>query len=307
MPNSSVISGPLFVAADGGATKTRVAITDGNGMEIGRTESGPSSLTLMGASAWQAIMQAAKDILGQANLDLSALNSAHFGLGLAGANNTTLKRLFLTKAPEAASINISTDAFVAVLGAHGGNSGGVVSVGTGSVGYSLADDGSSWQSGGWGYPADDKGSGAWIGHEAVAASLKVLDGRLIDPPGGLSFYREILLCCGDRRESILDWLHEATPTDFAGLAPSVVAAAKVGHDMATDILTRAGVEIDELALALDPTRRMPMALVGGLADPLAPYLPPALSNWVRPARAGAIAGALMLARGEAPDERLPDL
>ncbi len=307
MSEPTEILGPLFVGVDGGATTTRVAIGAYDGAIVGRAKTGPSSLTLMGASAWQPIMQAAADILAQVNLDPVALKSAHFGLGLAGANNETLRRLFLTKAPETGSLTITTDAFIAVLGAHGGRPGGVVSTGTGAVGYSLADDGSSWLSGGWGFPVDDKGSGAWIGHEAVGASLKVLDGRLIDPPEGLSFYRDILLTCGNRREAILDWLHSASPTEYAQLAPIVLAAADGGHSAAIDILTRAGRELDELAHALDPTRHMPMALVGGLAEKMMPYLPPAFSNWLRPPRSDAIAGALMLARGQAPDEKLPDL
>jgi glucosamine kinase len=238
------------------------------------------------------------------DLDTDHFDNAHFGLGLAGANNNTLKRLFMKKAPAAASVRITSDAFIAMLGAHGGKPGGVVSVGTGSVGYSIGKDGNTWQSGGWGYPVDDKGSGAWIGAEAVSVSLKALDGRVREPVGDLEFYRNVLAQVGDTRDHILDWLQDAGPTAMATLAPNVIQAAGQGHEMAIDILARAGREIDLLAVGLDPTRHIPMAIVGGLAEPLRKYLPPALTNWIRPADADALGGAHMLARGQAPEERL---
>ena len=297
----------LFIAADGGASTTQVALFDSHGTEIGSAESGPSSLTLKGAAAWQPILNAANRILAAADLDVAALEGAHYGIGLAGANNGMLRRLFQAKAPVAGSVRVTTDAFIAVLGAHGGGPGGIVTVGTGSVSYSIADDGSCWHSGGWGYPIDDKGSGAWIGHEALSLSLQVLDQRITDPPGGLSLFQDLLRTCGQTREEILDWLHVATSTDMASLAPTVIDAAKKDHATAIDILTRAGVEIDRLACALDHTRHIPIAIVGGLAQPLAPYLPAALTAWAKPAQASPLAGALMVARGEAPEERLPDL
>jgi N-acetylglucosamine kinase-like BadF-type ATPase len=66
----------------------------------------------------------------------------------------------------------------------------------------------------------------------------------------------------------------------------------------------AGIEIDALAQALDPNRQVPLSLVGGLAQPLTPYLPTQLRDWIQNPHDEPIAGALMLAQGKAPDENL---
>ena len=66
----------------------------------------------------------------------------------------------------------------------------------------------------------------------------------------------------------------------------------------------AGKEIDALAVALDPARRVPLSLTGGLSQPLTPYLPLPLQQWMREPDDEPIAGALMLARGDAPEEKL---
>ncbi len=294
----------IVLAADGGATGTRVGVYDGRGSEIGSAQTGPSSLTLKGASAWECILSGARDVLTEASLDLDLLAEAHIGLGLAGANNNTLRRLFLSKAPPAASIRVATDAFIAVLGAHGGQPGAIVSVGTGTVGHCMAEDGTAWQSGGWGFPVDDLGGGAWIGRRAVALALQVVDRRIEDPPGGTDMYSKVLEQCGNTREDILDWLHEATATEYAALAPIVLAAADVGNEAGIAIARQAGEEIERLATALDSTRAVRLSIVGGLAQPLAKYLPRSLRDWARPPEADALAGALMLARGSAPEERL---
>ena len=218
-----------------------------------------------------------------------------------------MKKLFLGKAPPVASVQIASDAYIAVLGAHGGGPGGIVSVGTGAVGYALGADGSCRQTGGWGYPVDDKGSGAWIGLEAVSQGLKVVDGRALEPAGGEAFFHNLIRQIGATRGAVLDWLYDATATQIAALAPQVIVAAGQGHGGAIEVLRQAGEELEAMALALDRQRAIPMALVGGLAQPMSHYLPRGLTDWVRPAQDTPLAGALMMARGEAPPENLPEI
>ena len=110
--------------------------------------------------------------------------------------------------------------------------------------------------------------------------------------------------CGSTREAMLEWLWGAEPARFAELAPLVIDCAGSGDPAALAIVTEAGREIDALAEALDPARNVPLALVGGLADPLDPFLPDRLRAWVRAPGDEPIAGALMLARGRAPDETI---
>ena len=103
---------------------------------------------------------------------------------------------------------------------------------------------------------------------------------------------------------MLSWLWGAEPARFAEIAPLVIECAGDGDMAALAIVTEAGREIDALAEALDVTRNVPLALVGGLAEPLDPFLPDRLRIWARAPQDEPIAGALMLARGQAPDETI---
>ncbi len=228
------------------------------------------------------------------------LRDARFGLGLAGANSAGLRAAFLAVAPSAAAVSLATDAHTAVLGAHGGAPGAVIAVGTGSVGYRLHADGSAKLVGGWGFPVGDEGSGAWLGRRAIGGALRVLDGGG-PPPEGL--HCALLNRCGPDRDALLAWLHGARSAKYAKLAPMVLEHAGRGDSAAMALARDAGREIDRLALALDRSRRAPLALTGGLAAPLTPYLPAELAGWVRPPLGDALDGALLLAMGEAPEEK----
>jgi len=285
----------LFIAVDGGASSTRVRVADQRGPRAERS-AGASSLTLLGAEAWSVIRGA----LTEAGVDEAQLGRAHLGLGLAGANDRRQREAFLAAAPRVAGLALATDAYAALLGAHAGAPGAIVIAGTGSVGCRLLPDGRLRLVGGWGFPVGDEGSGAWIGWRAIGLALKALDGRAPDGP----MARAVREHCGQWRDDLLDWLRGARSTRYAELAPLVLAHAAAGETAAVALLAEAGRELDGLASALDPTRATPLALLGGLAGPLAPYLPPALTQWARPPRGDALDGALRLARGEAPPERL---
>lgn len=294
----------LYVAVDGGATGTDMALHDAEGRRLTRLQLGPTSLTLKGESAWRDLLPALGALLSEAGRDpATALSGCAMGLGLAGVNNETMRRAFVAAAPTLARLHVASDAYIAALGAHGGAAGAVVSVGTGSVGYRIYADGRARMAGGWGFPIDDAGSGSWLGHRAIRQALEVLDGRHFDTLSPTGFHRAVLDHLGGTREAILDWLHAAPSTKYAELAPVVLEHAAGGDSHALRLARAAGVEIDRLATALDPAREAPFALVGGLAGPFEPYLPEALRRWMRPALGDALSGALLLARARAPEER----
>jgi glucosamine kinase len=84
----------------------------------------------------------------------------------------------------------------------------------------------------------------------------------------------------------------------------VIDHAGRGDTAAVQLAAAAGTEIDALAQALDRNRQVPLSLVGGLAQPLTPYLPTQLRDWIQDPQDEPIAGALMLAQGQAPGENL---
>ena len=146
---------------------------------------------------------------------------------------------------------------------------------------------------------------------AEPISEQSLVGRILTPKGWVSgqlvhdtHVRAIAERCGKTREDMLGWLWGAEPAKFAELAPLVIECAGRGDTAALAIVTEAGREIDALAEALDPARRVPLALVGGLTEPLDPFLPDRLRSWVREPHEDPIIGALMLAQGRAPEETI---
>lgn len=305
----------LFLAIDGGASTTRLALYDAAGGRLGLTMTGPTSLTLKGAAAWQTIMAGLETLCTASGTDVAAvLPRLRVGVGLAGANAATLRAAFLAAAPDVAAVHMATDSYIAALGAHGGGPGAIVIVGTGSAGYRIfADRGDRLAGdrlaggrlvGGWGFPVDDAGSGGWLGWRAIGEALQVVDGRWREPPGGTGLHQAVLDHCGRDRAALLDWLHRAPSTRYGELAPIVLRLADAGDPAAQRLAGAAGAAIERIARALDPAGQTPLALVGGLAEPLAPYLPASLAAWARPPQAEALAGALMLARGEAPAELL---
>ena len=292
----------LFCCIDGGGSKTRVALFDDQGRRLGLTMTGPTSLTLRGVHAWEVIAEALRGLCATIGLDSDDFSETHFGIGLAGANDTTRRARFVGAAPAVGALRVATDAYIAALGAHDGAPGAIIIVGTGSVGYRIEASGGSRLVGGWGFPAGDEGSGAWLGRAALAQALHVLEDRYLGRPTKL--HRALIERCGPSRDDMLAWLSAARSTQYAALAPLIIECAGRDDPAALQLVTAAGTDIDALALALDPGRSVPLSLVGGLALPLTPYLPAPLQDWLQEPHDEPIMGALMLAQGRVPDESL---
>jgi len=288
----------LLVAVDGGATGTRLRVAAADGRVLGEATGGPGSLTLRGAGAWQEILTAFTTALGDRPGE--HLVRARLGLGLAGANDAALRAVFLDAAPTVGRLELATDAYIAALGAHGGAPGSIVSVGTGTVGYRILEDGGSRTVGGWGFPAGDEGSGAWLGRAAVSGALRRRDGvdRLPAGPLDVDLWQRL----GADRDAILGWLRDAPSTRYATLADLVLEHA-ADDPIAEALVYGAAAAVGRLARALDPESRAPLALLGGLAGPLMPYFDPSLAARVVPPQGSALDGAMLLARGDAAAER----
>lgn len=291
-----------FCGVDGGGSKTRVALFDDQGRRLGLTMGGPTSLTLRGAQAWDVILEALRGLCATVGLDPAEISNMHFGIGLAGVNNADQRARFVAAAPAMGALRVATDAYIAALGAHNGAAGAIVIVGTGSIGCRIDASGAARLVGGWGFPVGDEGSGAWLGRAALSQALQAAENR---NSGGVGeMHRALIERCGSTRDELMGWLLGASSTQYAALAPLVIECAGRNDTAALHLVTAAGIEIDAIAVAMDPDRAIPLSLVGGLAEPLTPHLPAALRDWMRDPHDEPIAGALMLAQGRAPDETL---
>jgi glucosamine kinase len=260
-----------LIGVDGGGTGTRVRLSRGDGIEVANGAGGPSGLSLGIDNAWKSIDDAVLKAFAAFGTARPALSKIAIGLGLAGVHNPQWAAQFAAANPGYATLRLENDAYTTLIGAHQGNPGTIVAIGTGSVGQALLPDGTQREVGGWGFPAGDEASGGWIGLRAVNHIQQVIDGRR---PGS-AFAQELIDFCGGDRNAVQVWVGQATQTIYASLAPIVVRHAPTDAT-ADGFLAEAAVEVARIAYALDPSETLPLALCGGLGAPLRAYLPPAL-------------------------------
>jgi glucosamine kinase len=282
-----------LIGVDGGGTGTRIVLTDRNGIELARGSAGPSGLMHGATAAWQAILTAIEQAFATSGIVAPAFQQIALGCGLAGVNNKLWAAEFVAANPGFAVLVAETDAGTTLLGAHQGNPGAIIALGTGSVGEVMLADGSRREVGGWGFPSSDEASGAWMGLRAINHVQHVLDGRApVD-----DFAMAIVDFCGGDKDAVFAWLGGATQTKFAQLAPVLIQYASISPK-AKSILLEAGVEVEKMANALDPSGTMPIALCGGLAEAIWNYLPEDLMPRVTKPLGDSAAGALILVKNK---------
>lgn len=290
-----------LVGVDGGGTGTRVAIADCNRVELARANVGPSGLINGADVAWKAILSAVQDACSSVNQPMPALSEIAIGVGLAGVHNKKWANDFAEKNPGFAMLQLATDAYTTLLGAHQGEPGAIVAIGTGSVGEALLADGSRHEIGGWGFPSGDEAGGAWIGLRAVNHCQQVLDGRA----KASAFSRAVVeYCtaqyCRGQRDAMFAWLSTATQANYAAIAPLVVGHANQTNPVAEKIMVEAGTEIVKMIEAMDGLTSditkspLSIALCGSLANPLKKYLPSTLRKRLVAPRGDSVSGALLL-------------
>lgn len=286
------MNGSLYLGVDGGASYCRARLRSEAGDLLGEGVSGPANISLDIAGARTSILEAVANALQAAGLSLEDSRRCQAGLGLAGGSPQDLQHRLLDGWNPFATVRLASDAHIAWLGAHGGKDGAIVILGTGSVCYGrLA--GRRYGLGGWGAEISDEGSAAAIGREALRRSIWAWDGRIgITPLAG-----NLLSMFGGSPDALAAAVRTATPADYAAWAPLVFQFAAQGDELAAEILRDAATHVArmiERLLALGFSR---IALVGGIAEPLAPWLPATLRSRLCAAQNDALDGAIMMARG----------
>jgi glucosamine kinase len=289
----------FLIGIDGGGTGTRVVVADAQGVELAQAAGGPSGLGLGIERAWQAIVATCATAFARAGVELD-WSRCTLGCGQAGVNNRDWLAAFIAQAPAVSGLVVESDAYTTLLGAHGGMPGVVVALGTGSIAAALEPSGAWRMAGGYGFPSGDEASGAWLGLRAVVHAQQVLDGRARPD----SFSDALLAQAGvSDRDSLVVWLCAANQTAYASLAPVVLAHR--AHPVAASLLAQAGADIAKLIDALDPACTLPVALCGGLGEPLAAFVPPSHRARLSPPHGDSVHGALLLAKRKHSGQRLP--
>jgi glucosamine kinase len=173
--------------------------------------------------------------------------------------------------------------------------GGIIVAGTGTIGWGQIGR-RQYRVGGWGFPVSDEGSGAWLGCEAARRVLWAHDGRI----AWSGLLREIYGHFHSDPHELVRWMSAARPRDFGHFAKAVTVHALHDDPVASDLMRLAATHIEALAMRLDDFGMKRIALVGGLAAAIEPWLSAEVGRLLVEPDGDALAGALHLAMQSAP-------
>lgn len=284
----------LYLGIDAGGSHTRARLVSGTDEVLGTGEAGPANTPDGLPQALVAIEDAYTQAVTKAGLNEAEIAAIHAGMGIAGLNRRGFLQGLKAHDFPFNTTAFASDAAIANLGAHAGEDGAIVSVGTGSVGFArIGDDISTI--GGYGFPVSDEGSGAELGLRAIRRALWARDGRIPQSPMTL----EVLERFHESAGEIVDWSARATPADYAALAPMVMNHAIQGDPNAELIVQEAARRIEAIIRTFLERGAPYCCLMGGMADPLREWMTPSIREHLRAPLGDALDGAIILARSRA--------
>jgi glucosamine kinase len=281
----------LFLGVDGGGTGCRARLCDAAGKRLGEAQGGPANIRLGLEQAFASVRDATLACLEQAQLTADDLPRISACLALAGATEPAELAAARQQRQAFGKAMLTADAHAACVGAHNGADGGVIVVGTGSIGWAVL-RGRQHRIGGWGVELSDEGSGAWVGRETLRRVLAAHDGR--------TAWTALLRAVFERHDcdphGVVRWASRASSRDLGALAPAVVAAAHDDDAAAIEIMRLAATHIDAIATRLIELGVPRLSLMGGLAAHIEGLLPTIIRRQLEKPMGDALDGALLLAR-----------
>jgi glucosamine kinase len=284
----------LLLGVDGGGTQSRARLSTYSGRVLSEAVGGPANLRLGIGASFSSVVDVARRCLDSAGLAQQNISRIVACLALAGASEPGQLSAAKQYGHPFRTAVITTDAHAACIGAHGGKDGGVIIAGTGAVGWAVTNE-QTYRIGGWGLPISDEGSGAWIGIEALRRVLWAHDGRIAWTP----LLRVLFTEFANDPHAIVGWTATASPRDFGAFAPSIVSYALRDDAAAVELMQMAAAHIDRLAARLIALGVARLALVGGFASALQPWLAAETKSRLIEPAGDAVDGALTLARSTA--------
>lgn len=259
----------LVAGVDGGGTRTRAVVLDGNRV-VGEGEAGPSNPLRVGVSTGVCAIRDAIDRACSAALihrdDLVAV-----GVGLAGVRRKDIRTRMhdvLVETLGVENIELVSDGDIALYGATDGQPGVVIISGTGSISVGINRHGKRVYAGGWGPVAGDEGSGSWIARRALQTVARATDGR--GPQTSLTEAAcEYFQVSAPEDLSTAIYAPTITNDRIAGFSRNVIATARAGDEVALGIMDEAGKELGKAAVAVIRKLKMEqdrfqVAFVGGV-------------------------------------------
>lgn len=224
-----------FMGIDGGGSNIRVVITDEQLNIIAQAHSGAVNASHVGRDAAMARIQ---DTMREA-MDSIEQPILSVGIGIAGSSKAVaeewLREIVLGVLPDTHCVP-SSDNEIALVGAAGKREGLLLLAGTGSVGFASNKNGDTVQVGGWGYILDDKGSGYWLGLQALRLVSIAIDEQQTKSEFVQKFMDDNAFYTP---RDLINWVYHTDKFPvprIAKFAPHVLEAAAQGDDLAVSIL-----------------------------------------------------------------------
>jgi N-acetylglucosamine kinase-like BadF-type ATPase len=258
----------LVLGIDGGGTRTRASIVDGDKL-LAHGESGSIKRLRVGAEVAEDNLRALlKDVYAKAGI--KGVRAACCGVASASMPGIPewITVVFNDFGVERA--DIVGDEVIALDAAFQGGPGILQIAGTGSNTIGRAPDGNRETAGGWSSHLGDEGSGYWIGLHSVRRALRAYDHEL--PTQVLEKVGQVW---GTSNLDELVNLGDGTPgPDFAALAPTIDELAEAGDPVALGVLQQASADLVEFVLLVrEKLRRkhaihgeVPVAWTGGVIE-----------------------------------------
>ena len=262
---------PIYLGVDGGGTKTRFALVDGDGHVLGEAELGTTYHPHVGLEGVCAVLaEGVAAVLAAVGRAPGDITHAFFGLPAYGEDSRATARL---KTCPAAVLGhdrytCDNDMVCGWAGSLACADGINIVAGTGSIGYGQR-RGHAARAGGWGEAFSDEGSAYWIAMRGLNAFSRMSDGRL--PKGPL----HAILKAHFQLASDLDICARVygdsayARGELAQLSRQVAIAARAGDAAAIGIFRDAGAELalicDALrhALQFEADEAVPVSYSGG--------------------------------------------
>ncbi|MEO5866529.1 MAG: BadF/BadG/BcrA/BcrD ATPase family protein [Sphingomonas sp.] len=257
-----------YLGVDAGGSHTRSRLVDAAGTVLGAGEAGPANSRIGIDRLYATLSDVTQQAIGQAGLNAAAQATIRAGFGIAGISRVGMRQALEALSFPFASVTYETDAMIANIGAHGGEDGAILIIGTGSIALGVI-GGSTFSIGGYGFPISDEGSGAALGLSAMRHALRALDGRTQRTPLSVAVAERF----NHGTAAAVAWMDEATPRDYAALAPLVMDRAEADDPIARSIVEDAAQHIERFIEAIFERGAPRCALIGGLA--------PRMKAWLR--------------------------
>lgn len=288
-----------YLGVDGGGTNCRIRLADANLVTIAEARGGRSNLQLEGGDpAYRSITQGTRDVFAMAGIDFSQTAATHACFGMAGARLPSAREAFAAREWPFARVTVYDDIDIARAGAHEGEDGAVIIVGTGSAGMALV-DGNRYQIGGWGFHVGDQMSGAILGRELVRYTVEATDGLVEGSP----LTEAVVETLGGNLDAVMDWsFDKRQPADYGALMPMFIDYFEAGDPVAAELMEIELGYVDRYVAYFKARGAQKLAVVGGFGQRLLALFQIRYGDYVSLPRAEPLHGAVILARQNADAE-----